>query len=276
MLDKLKDDILRLLKEDEEFRYAVVGLLGLQRIEDAVVRLTDSHMELRSIVVRLADIQAKQEERLTMVEERLAKVEERLVRIEERQEEHDRKFNAILEELSIHRAKLEEHDRKFNEVIAEIKDLRRISDKHTKILDKHTRILDELYVSIGSMGRRLGKDMERMVLNIYKDQLMHIGIDPANAKRFKYIDREGKYGLKGKEYEFDIVVSNGHTDVLEVKAHTQRGDVEWFHDNIESIRPLFDRPLRRKVMVTVHVDEDALYRADELGINVIYGNVIKE
>jgi hypothetical protein len=50
----LKDDILRLLKEDEEFRYAVVGLLGLQRLEEAVI-------ELKNVVIRM--------------EERLAKVE---------------------------------------------------------------------------------------------------------------------------------------------------------------------------------------------------------
>jgi hypothetical protein len=30
--DRLKSRILRLLKEDEEFRYAVVGLLGLEEI----------------------------------------------------------------------------------------------------------------------------------------------------------------------------------------------------------------------------------------------------
>jgi len=74
MLNKLKDDILRLLKEDEEFRYAVIGLLGLQRLEEAIarlidaqanmearlskveeatVRLTDSHIELRNIVASI-------------------------------------------------------------------------------------------------------------------------------------------------------------------------------------------------------------------------------
>jgi hypothetical protein len=74
MLNKLKDDILRLLKEDEEFRYAVVGLLGLQRleeaiarlidaqtnmearlskVEEAIVRLTDSHIELRNVVASI-------------------------------------------------------------------------------------------------------------------------------------------------------------------------------------------------------------------------------
>jgi len=45
---------------------------------------------------------------------------------------------------------------------------------------------------MGSIGRRLGKDMEKMILKIYKDQLMQIGIDPDNAKRFKYVDEESK------------------------------------------------------------------------------------
>lgn len=31
-LDKLKADVLRLLREDEEFRYAVAGLIGLGEI----------------------------------------------------------------------------------------------------------------------------------------------------------------------------------------------------------------------------------------------------
>ncbi len=92
--------------------------------------------------------------------------------------------------------------------------------------------------------------------------------------RFKYID-EGKYGRKGKEYEFDIV-SNEHTDVLEVKVYTQKDDVEWFYHNVESIRSLFERALRRKVIVSVHVDKVALDRADSVGIDVIYGHILYE
>jgi chromosome segregation ATPase len=90
----LKDDILRLLKEDEEFRYAVVGLLGLQRLEEAVI-------ELKNVVIRM--------------EERLAKVEERL-------EEHDRKFNAILAELRDFRKELSDlrskHDKRLSNIEA--------------------------------------------------------------------------------------------------------------------------------------------------------------
>jgi len=234
MLNKLKDDILRLLKEDEEFRYAVVGLLGLQRLEEAIARLTDSNIELKNIVTRLIDTQAKQEDRLTKIEERL-----------------------------------EEHDKKFNEIIAEIKDLRKVTNELSVNVSKLT-------ASMGTIGRRLGKDMEKMVLKIYRDQLMQLGIDPDNAKRFRYIDIEGKYGRKGKEYEFDIVISNNHTDVLEVKTHTEKDDVDWFYENVEAIKELFDKPLRRKVIVTVNIDEDALIKTDELGINVIYGNIVKD
>jgi hypothetical protein len=231
----LKEEILRLIKEDEEFRYAIIGLLGLHRldkIEEAILRLTEN-------VAKLADLQAKTEARLAKVEERLEEHDKKFVTIEERLEEHDKKFNAILEEL-----------------------------KGLKL------VTDEISVTIGSITRRYGKDLEKTILKIYKDQLIQMGINPDNAKRFRYIDKEGKYGIKGKEYEFDIVVSDDAIDVIEVKTHASKDDVEWFNDKVERVKSEFGKPLRRKVMVAVHIDEDALDRANELGINAIYGHVI--
>jgi chromosome segregation ATPase len=235
MLNKLKDDILRLLKEDEEFRYAIIGLLGLQRLENAIARLTDSHIELKNIVVRLidtqanmesrlskveeavvrlndaiarltdshielknivvrlidtqanmesrlskveeavielmntvmelrnitaklADIQARQEERLTKVEERLSKVEDRLVRIEERQEEHDKKFNAILAELSDLKSK---HDKRLSNIEAYMERTSltleeeareviayRLREKGIAIMDISSLILEDMEIDI--------------------------------------------------------------------------------------------------------------------------------
>jgi hypothetical protein len=238
----LKEEILRLIKEDEEFRYAIIGLLGLHRldkIEEAILRLTEN-------VAKLADLQAK-------TEARLAKVEERLFKVEERLEEHDKKFVAIEE-------RLEEHDKKFNAILEELKGLKLVTD--------------EISVTIGSITRRYGKDLEKTILKIYKDQLIQMGINSDNAKRFKYIDKEGKYGIKGKEYEFDIVVSDDAIDVIEVKTHASKDNVEWFNDKVERVKSEFGKPIRRKVIVAVHIDEDALDRANELGINAIYGHVI--
>jgi len=57
---ELKSRVLKLLKEDEEFRYAVIGLLGL----DEVIKRLDRH-----------------EERLVKLEERLVKLERELVKL---------------------------------------------------------------------------------------------------------------------------------------------------------------------------------------------------
>ncbi|MCX8203248.1 MAG: hypothetical protein N3H32_02905, partial [Nitrososphaeria archaeon] len=54
MTQELKRELLRLLKEDEEFRYAVAGLLGLEEIlrrldrhEEELVRLREDMNKLR-------------------------------------------------------------------------------------------------------------------------------------------------------------------------------------------------------------------------------------
>jgi len=311
VLSKLKDDILRLLKEDEEFRYAVIGLLGLQRLEEAIAKLTSSHIELKSVIERqderlakleeivskLADIQTKTESRLSSIENIIERQDERLAKLEEivaRQEERLTKLEETVNRLAEMQSRQEERLTKLEEIVARQEErLTKLEETVSKLADITAKMesrltmvesrlnkvesrLTTVEISIGSFGRRLGRDMEKMILNIYKDQLMQIGINPDNARRFKYVDEEGKYGRKGKEYEFDIVVSDDYTDVLEVKARTEREDVEWFHENVESIKSLFDKPLRRKVIVTVHIDDEALIKANELSINVIYGNVIKE
>ncbi|MCF3653591.1 MAG: hypothetical protein L2C94_005480 [Aigarchaeota archaeon] len=62
----LKSRILRLLREDEEFRYAIAGLIGLEdlrrgqaELREAVVRLTEGQKRLEEAVVRLADEQRR-------------------------------------------------------------------------------------------------------------------------------------------------------------------------------------------------------------------------
>jgi chromosome segregation ATPase len=248
MLNKLKDDILRLLKEDEEFRYAVVGLLGLQKLEEVIARLTDSHIELKNITARLADIQARIEARLARVEEeqvsikarmdrieeavielknivakmeeRLANVEERQAKIEERLEEHDRKFNAILEELSIHRAKLEEHDRKFNAILEEIRemrlDIKDLRSEMKKVSDKYGLTLEDLAVS--KLPLRLQE--EGIVVN-KRDIRTRYSIIVRNKEREVDIYTEGK--IDGKTVRI----------IGEVKSIIDKRDVKLFYNRFK-------------------------------------------
>ena len=126
----------------------------------------------------------------------------------------------------------------------------------------------------------MGRDMEKLVLSIYKDQLMQLGIDEDKALRFEYIDREGLYGLKGKRYEFDIVVTNSHIDIMEVKSHADEEDIVVFYEKVNSIRQVIEQTyragIRRLVVVTVHIDKEAMDKAKELGVECVYGDIISE
>ncbi|MEM2566370.1 MAG: hypothetical protein QXY85_06095 [Candidatus Nitrosocaldus sp.] len=143
---------------------------------------------------------------------------------------------------------------------------------------RHDRLIQELSISIGSLGRRTGKDMERMILNIYRDQLVQLGIDRDKARRFEYIDKEGLYGLKGKRYEFDIIVSNSHVDILEVKNRVAEDDIVTFYEKVNSIKPVIEREygsVKRLVTVSIHIDKEALTKAKELGVECIYGYIVR-
>ncbi len=260
MLNKLKDDILRLLKEDEEFRYAVVGLLGLQRLEEAITRLTDSHIELKNTVLRLVDIQARQEERL---------------------EEHDRKFNAILERLDKHTMileehtkRLEEHDKKFNEIIDELKDLRRISNEHTRILNKHTEILDE----------------HTRILQKYDERLRNI--ESYIEKTSITLEEEAREVIAYRLREKDIVMSIGNlilpdieidiyaTDtniciIGEAKTRVSANLIEEVDKDIEKLCKKYPNYLKDKVIKVVYgmqILPNAVDEARKRGIWLITAN----
>ncbi|NHV98389.1 MAG: hypothetical protein HA496_01940, partial [Thaumarchaeota archaeon] len=78
---KLKREVIRLLKEDEEFRYAIAGLVGL----DEILKRTAEH-----------------DRKFNEILERLAEHDKKFEEIFERFAEHDRKFNEILERLAEH------------------------------------------------------------------------------------------------------------------------------------------------------------------------------
>ncbi|GBC75313.1 hypothetical protein HRbin06_00631 [archaeon HR06] len=273
--EELKKNIIKLLEEDKEFRYTVEGIIGYREI---LRRLEEHDRKFNEVIEELKVHRLKLED-------------------------HDKKFNEVIEELKVHRLKLEEHDKKFNEVIEELKRHTLILQEHTNTLHEHTLILQEhskllkehtlilqehsqilkshdksikeLTVGIGSMGNRMGRGLQKMVLEIYRDQLLQLGINPNRARRFRYIDKEGKLGLKGRNYEFDIVVSNDFTDVLEVKSYTDLDKVEWFNEKVEiMIKMGILKKVRRKVLVSIHIDGKALKRAEELGIVPVYGYVV--
>jgi predicted nucleic acid-binding Zn-ribbon protein len=172
MLNKLKDDILRLLKEDEEFRYAVVGLLGLQRLEEAIARLIDIQVNMEARlknveeavaklsedilsklvdnVTRLADNVIKLADRVAMLvdtissmESRLAKVEEAVVRLADIQARQEERLAKVEDRLS----KVEEAWIRSEERLAKVEErLTRVEERLEEHDKKFYEVIEELKV----------------------------------------------------------------------------------------------------------------------------------
>jgi hypothetical protein len=117
---------LRALEQDEEFRYAVAGLVGLT---DILKRLEQHDRKFNEIIARL--------------EGHDKKFNEVILRLEE----HDKKFNEVI-------LRLEEHDRKFAEIVT------RLSEVTTYIERTSLTIEEEAREVISYRLRALGIDLK--------------------------------------------------------------------------------------------------------------------
>ena len=95
MSAELKREILRLLREDEEFRYAVAGYLGLQDIRttlaqlaEAVKTLTDAVNALNSRVESLEEGLKEVKASISSLNERVGKLESNVSSINEKNGEN--------------------------------------------------------------------------------------------------------------------------------------------------------------------------------------------
>jgi hypothetical protein len=204
-------------------------------------------------------------------------------------------LEGMLGELREHRRILEEHSKILEKHAKILEEHTKILEEHSKILREHTKILEEhsamlkehgvtlkdhsrmlgeLRVMVGSMGRRWGRDLEETVLAIYKDELAQRGLDVRLARKFSYVDVDGRFGLKGNVYEFDVIIEGDGVTVIEVKSRATRDDVVWFYEKVRRVESLLGN-VKRLLVVAVNIDKEALERAQELGVDAVYGAVIE-
>ncbi|MEM2090328.1 MAG: hypothetical protein QXM28_01365 [Candidatus Nitrosocaldus sp.] len=291
--EELKKTLLDLLLEDKEFRHAVAGAIGYKELLDRFARVEE----------RMAKNQANSNRRFVRIEKEIRDLREEMNKLRQDMLEgfrrHDEEFARVWESIEKLRQDMLEGFRRHDEELKRhwesieklrqdmLEGFRRHDEEFAKMrqdmqegFKRHDKLLQELWVGQGSLGRRMGKDLEKLILNIYRDQLMQLGIDKDKARRFKYIDKEGLYGLKGKVYEFDVVVSNSHVDILEVKSYMEEEDMVVFYEKVNSIRQVIEVEYRagvkRLIAVAVHIDKEAVDKARELGIECIYGNMVTD
>ncbi|MCC6017305.1 MAG: DUF3782 domain-containing protein [Desulfurococcaceae archaeon] len=247
---KLKEEFLKLLEEDKEFRLAVAGLIGLDTI--------------------ISELKKLREDFLTFVNIQEKRWEENNKRWEEnnrRWEENNRRW--------------EENEKRWIEAFKRFEAIEKTLLEHTKILQEHSKRLEELErtvvrieINLNRLGGRWGRNMERTVLELFRKVLEERGIEPGRVEKFEYIDRDGKFYKKGARIEVDMYIHNEKLYLIEVKSLVEYGDVEYFHDKAQIVEKILGRRADKLMLIAVNIYDNALKRARELGIDVVYGAVI--
>jgi len=178
--------------------------------------------------------------------------------------------------------RLDEHDKRLSEITEILRRHEEILKRHEEILSGHGKTLNELVkavgelkVAMGSLGRRWGVDLEKTILKIYKDALESRGIEPGKVEKFIYTDVDGKYYRPGARLEIDVYIHDDKVYLIEVKSHAELDDVEWLFDKAAIVGKILGRKIERVILVAVNVDKEAFERANQLGIDVIYGSIIE-
>jgi len=154
-----------------------------------------------------------------------------------------------------------------------VEELRKAVDEmrktHDERLKSHEEQFKKIEVTLGSIRR--GRDVEKVVLEIFKEVLERRGIEPGRVEKLTLEDEEGV------RLEIDVYIHDGKAYLIEVKSRAELAHVEWFSQRARLAAEALakqGKKVERLILVAVHVDEEALEKARQLGIDVIYGNVL--
>ncbi len=343
---ELRREFLRLLEEDEEFRMAVLGYLGIRTLMEELRRLAGAVEELQQAVKEqgkaILELQETVREHSNAIKELQETVREQGRAIRELQEtvrEHGEAIRGLQEAVMDHsrairelqetvreqgrairelqetvrehskailelqetvrehsnairelqeavkeqgKAILElqetvrEHGRAIKELQEAVRGLQEVVREHGEAIRGLQVAVAELKVAVGSLGRRMGRDLEKMVLNVYRHVLAERGVgDVDKVESFVYVDVDGKYYRRGAKIEVDVYLHDGDLYLLEVKSLVEEDDVEWFHQKCGIVERILGRQARKHIIVGVNVAREAHDLARRLGIEVVAGAIVE-
>ncbi|WP_168364212.1 DUF3782 domain-containing protein [Metallosphaera hakonensis] len=145
----IKEELLKLLKEDPEFRRQMAELLGLamfDEIRTAVRNLTETVNKLNDEVKELIEVQKRNEERFNKLNEIREKNEERFAQLSESQRVTDEKMREVLEAQKKNEerfAQLSESQRVTDEKMREVLEAQKKNEERFAQLSESQRVTDE-------------------------------------------------------------------------------------------------------------------------------------
>ncbi len=234
----LKKEFLKLLKEDEEFRHAVAGLIGYEE-------LIEGQKEIRNEIRKLwEEVKSLREESIS-----LRKGQEKLWEEVKSLREGQEKLWEKYEQLAKGQEKLWE----------EVKSLREGQEK----LWEEVR---GIKTTLGAIGARWGIMSE----SAFRETLRGLLARELTAKveKWTYRDDEGYVFGYPAVVDIDIVIKNGRVTVVEVTSHARASDVAALKRKAELYERITGKKVDEVVISSPFLEESAREAAERLGVRV--------
>ncbi|MGC8998960.1 MAG: PD-(D/E)XK nuclease family protein [Candidatus Bathyarchaeia archaeon] len=246
---EIRQRFLRLLREDEEFRYAVAGMIGL----DEILRRQEAHDEKFAEIVKRLDAH---DQKFIEIIKRLETHDEKFAEIVKRLEVHDQKFGEIIKRLEVHDEKFAEIVKRLDAHEEELVRLRRDMLSGFERMDRH----------LSALGARWG---------LMAEEAFREGLRGLIEREFGYkVQKWVKFDEKGlvlgypSQIEVDVAVSDEKTILVEIKSQTTASDVYMLKRKAEFYQKIEKRKPHKLIIVTPYAEEKALEAAKHLGIEI--------
>ena len=281
MGSSLKEEFLRLLEEDVEFRYAVAGYLGLLEVLKRLDRHEEAHTKLLEEIRALRGDQLKLWEEVRALREEVRGLWEEVRDLRKDQEllwkevrelrENTRRLWSEVQELSRNQEKL------WEEVKALREDTRRLWEEVRELRKGQEKLWRYMRTGFRELSRALGASLEDYARAFIELLLGEMGYPEALVERKVFI-RDGELVEVNVFCEDPLIVGEATTAV---------GSVEEAEKEVEKVleraRLVEEKLGRRPMMIFLAVANapsdaaEALKRlAREKGIRLILGKELEE
>jgi hypothetical protein len=268
---ELKKKLLDLLREDEEFRLAIAGLLGYSEI---LKRLDRHEEELKKLREDFLIFIKEQERRWEETYKRLDRHEEEFRRIWESIERLRQDFLTFVKEQEKrweeNNKRWEENNKRWEEAYKRFEavenELKRLREDFNTFSTRIERRMNSFERKLIALGRRWGVESEEAFRDAMEgiiEELFGVG----EVRRWVYYDEGGEVLGHPSQVEVDLLIRDKVHVLVEVKASTSDADISklWkigkLYERVVGVKP-------RLVVITPFIDERGLKTAKELGVEV--------
>jgi hypothetical protein len=237
----IKEEFLRLLREDEEFRYTVAGFLGLDSILKELKQLREDFNRFIELENKRWEENNKKWEEANKRFEAIENELKQFIELENKRWEENNK-------------KWEEANKRFEAIENELKQLRM---DFNNTFASFSRRLDAL-------GARWGIVSEQAFRNGMKGVVEKI-LGAGKVEKWVYRDDSGEVYGYPSVIEVDMLIKDGEHILIEIKSSISRGDVIEFwrkaklYEKITNIKP-------KLIIISPYVDDRALEDINRFGI----------